>query len=196
MRRLACLLAALLAAVVLAGCGVGADAVERNQEFVFVAPGGQTAITYDPPESRRPVSGIEGESLLRPDAIAALADYPGRVVVVNIWGSWCGPCREEVLDLQAVADQMADSGVAVLGIDVKDERHSAADFLTARGVRYDSIFDPAGRSLLGLHGFPRNVVPSTVVFDKQHRVAAVFLAQVSQVQLRPLLDRLVAEPAA
>jgi thiol-disulfide isomerase/thioredoxin len=194
MRRLA--LAVLAAGMLLAGCGVGEDAVEKSQEFQFVAPGGQTAITYDPPESRRGVSGLRGDSLLRDGAAVGLDDYAGRVVVVNIWGSWCGPCREEVHDLQAMADQLAGSGVTVLGIDIKDSRTDAADFLTARGVRYDSIFDPAGRSLLGLRGFPRNVVPSTLVFDKQHRVAAVYLAQVRQAQLRPLLDRLAAEPAA
>ncbi|MGI5125914.1 TlpA family protein disulfide reductase [Pseudonocardia sp. CA-107938] len=190
------LVVALLAALLLAGCGVGSDAVEQNQEFQFVAPGGQTTITYDPPADRRTVSGLRGDSLLRDGATVGLDDYAGRVVVVNIWGSWCGPCREEVHELQAMADQLAGAGVTVLGVDIKDSRTDAADFLTARGIRYDSIFDPAGRSLLALKGFPRNVVPSTLVFDRQHRVAAVYLAAVKQAQLRPLLDRLAAEPGA
>ena len=194
MRRLAA--AVLAVGVLLAGCGVGEDAVEPSQEFQFVAPGGQTEITYDPPDSRRAPGGIRGDSLQRAGATVGLDDYAGRVVVVNIWGSWCGPCREEVHDLQAMADQLVGDGVSVLGVDIKDSRTDAADFLTARGIRYDSIFDPAGRSLLGLRGFPRNVVPSTLVFDRQHRVAAVYLAQVRQAQLRPLLDRLAAEPAA
>jgi thiol-disulfide isomerase/thioredoxin len=194
MRRLAA--AVLAAGVLLAGCGVGEDAVEQSQEFQFVAPGGQTAITYDPPDTRRSPGGIRGDSLLRAGATVGVDDYAGRIVIVNIWGSWCGPCREEVHELQAMSDQLAGAGVSVLGIDIKDSRTDAADFLTARGIRYDSIFDPAGRSLLGLRGFPRNVVPSTLVLDRQHRVAAVFLAQVRQAQLRPLLDRLAAEPGA
>jgi thiol-disulfide isomerase/thioredoxin len=136
MRRLT--LAVLAAAVLLAGCGVGEDAVEQNQEFQFVAPGGQTAITYDPPDTRRSPGAIRGDSLLRGGATVGLDDYAGRVVVMNIWGSWCGPCREEVHDLQATADQLTGAGVSVLGIDIKDSRTDAADFLTARGVRYDS----------------------------------------------------------
>ena len=191
MRRL---VVALVALVALAGCSTSKDAVAQDQEFQFVAPGGQSTITYDPPSSRGTVHGIAGESLLRPGTTVGTDDYAGRVVVVNIWGSWCGPCREEVHDLQAVQDQTGDRGVTVLGIDFKDKRDDASDFLTDRAISYDSIFDPAGRSLAQLHGYPRNVVPSTIVLDKEHRVAAVFLAQVHFSELLPLLMRISTEP--
>ncbi len=187
--RIGAVLVAVLLAVV--GCGTGQDAVATGTEFTFVAPGGQTFITYDPPESRGAVTGISGESLLRPGETVGLEDYAGRVVVLNLWGSWCGPCREEVPDLQFVGEQ---TGAAVLGIDLRDDRDAAEDFLRDRGVTYDSIYDPAGRTLVALSGYPRNSVPSTLVLDRQHRVAAVDLLQIRPSELIPLVQRLQAEP--
>ncbi|GAA5122697.1 TlpA family protein disulfide reductase [Pseudonocardia adelaidensis] len=185
------LLALALAAVFLAGCSSTKDAVATGGKFQFVAPGGQTTIFYDPPESRGAVKGISGDSLLHDGATVGLDDYAGNVVVVNIWGSWCGPCREEMPGLQFVQEQ---TGAAVLGIDVRDERQAAADFVRDRGVSFDSIFDPPGRVLARLSGYPRNTVPSTLVLDRQHRVAAVFLTAVRVPELVPLVQRLQAEP--
>jgi thiol-disulfide isomerase/thioredoxin len=186
------LIAAALAALLLAGCSATKEAVATGGDFQFVAPGGQTTILYDPPESRGTVRGISGDSLLHDGATAGLDDYAGKVVIVNIWGSWCGPCREEMPGLQFVQEQ---TGAAVLGIDVRDERQAASDFVRDRGVTFDSIFDPPGRVLARLSGYPRNTVPSTLVLDKQHRVAAVFLTVVRVPELMPLVQRLQAEPA-
>ncbi len=187
-RRLA---GALVVVLTLAGCSTTQEAVATGGEFEFVAPGGQTSIRYDPPDSRGAVTGIAGESLLRPGGTVGLEDYAGRVVVLNLWGSWCGPCREEVPDLQFVQDQ---TGAAVLGIAVRDSQQDAADFLRSREVTYDSIFDTPGRTLARLSGYPRNAVPSTLVLDKQHRVAAVDLLQIRVSDLIPLVERLQAEP--
>lgn len=190
MRRVLLAVAALL---LLAGCASTQDAVAVGGEFTFVAPGGQTAITYDPPESRGAVTGMTGDSLLRPGETVGLEDYTGKVVVLNIWGAWCGPCRAEAPDLQFVHEQGGEDAV-VLGIDVRDDRDAATDFVRDRGLTYDSIFDNPGRTLAGLSGFPRNVVPSTLVLDKQHRVAAVYLRPIRVPELQPLIARLVAEP--
>ena len=186
------LLAVALAALFLAGCSSTKEAVATGGDFQFVAPGGRTTILYDPPESRGTVGGISGDSLLHDGATVGLDDYAGEVVVVNIWGSWCGPCREEMPGLQFVQQQ---TGAAVLGIDVRDERQAAADFVRDRGVTFDSIFDPPGRVLARLSGYPRNTVPSTLVLDRQHRVAAVFLTVVRVPELMPLVQRLQAEPS-
>lgn len=184
--------AAVLAAL-LAGCSTSKDAVATGGEFQFVAPGGQTTITYDPPAARGTVRGISGESLLKPGAAVGLDDYAGKVVVLNIWGSWCGPCRTEVDDLQLVHDQTAAAGAAVLGIDVRDDRAAATDFVRDHALTYDSIFDNPARTLAQLRGYPRNTVPSTVVLDKQHRVAAVYLTVIRVPELIPLVQRLTAE---
>ncbi|MDQ3150304.1 MAG: TlpA family protein disulfide reductase [Actinomycetota bacterium] len=183
--------AALLAVLlVLAGCSTGSDAVARGGTFEFVSPGGQTEIFYDPPAERGTVADLSGEALLDPDRTIKLSDYRGEVVVLNVWGSWCGPCRSEANDLQ----EIADSGVQVLGIDVRDSRSAAADFVRNYGLDYPSIYDPPGRSLFALRNVPRSVVPLTVVLDRQHRVAAVYLREILASDLAPVVARVSAEP--
>lgn len=191
--------AAVLAAVlVLAGCSYNAptaDAPSQAGEFTFVAPGGQTRIFYDPPPRRGAVRGLSGESLFEPGRTIGLDDFPGQVVVLNVWGAWCGPCREEMPGLQLIHEQMRPQGVTVLGIDVRDDRDAARDFMTDRALTYPSIFDNPGRSLVVLRGFPRSTVPLTVVLDRRHRVAAVFLTAVRVSELLPVVQRVAAEPA-
>jgi thiol-disulfide isomerase/thioredoxin len=193
MIRRTALVAVLLLA--LAGCGVAKDAVASGDTFEFVAPGGQTQIFYDPPQERGTVRGLSGESLLEPGRTIGLDDFPGQVVVLNVWGSWCGPCREEMPALQAVHEQMQPAGVTLLGIDVRDDRDAARDFMLDRGITYPSIYDNPGRSLVALRGFPRNTVPSTIVLDRQHRVAVIFLKAVRIGELLPVVQRVAAEPS-
>ena len=189
-RRLALVVALLL----VAGCSTSKDAVEPGQDFTFVAPGGQTTILYDPPASRGVLRGLSGESLLAPGTTTGLDALAGRVVVVNIWGSWCGPCRAEAPELEFVARQTAADGVSVLGLDVRDDRAAATDFVRDRGITFDSVFDPPARTLVALKGYPRNTVPSTIVLDRRHRVAAVYLTAIRVPELIPLVQRLAAEP--
>ncbi|MBO0850913.1 MAG: TlpA family protein disulfide reductase, partial [Pseudonocardia sp.] len=139
-RRLAAALACLATAFALVGCSTGNDAVARGGEFQFVAPHGQTDIRYDPPADRGTVTGLSGESLTEPGRQIGVRDFPGQVVVLNIWGSWCGPCRAEMDDLQQLQQNTASSGVTVLGIDVRDDRSAAVDFVHDRKVTYPSIF--------------------------------------------------------
>lgn len=184
------LLGSVLASIVLVGCGVQA----APGQFTLVAPGGQTRLIYDPPPARLAVPAIAGDSLTAPGATVSTADFPGQVVVINVWGSWCGPCRAETPELEQVQGRTRARGVQFLGIDVRDDRSAAADFVRDRAVSYPSIYDPPGRSLIALRGFPRNVVPSTIVLDRSHRVAAVFLRAVLAEDIEPLVDRLAAEP--
>ncbi|MBB5154648.1 TlpA disulfide reductase family protein [Saccharopolyspora phatthalungensis] len=187
------LVAAALALV--GGCATQGDDAnsQGGGEFTFVSPGGQTRLFY-PQNERGRVSGLAGESLLEPGKQIGLDDFKGQVVVLNIWGSWCGPCRSEADDLQAVQDKTKSQGVQVLGIDVRDDRSAAADFDRDRRLTYPSIFDPAGRSLLALRQFPRATVPATIVLDRQHRVAAIFLTEMLESELLPEVQKVAAEP--
>ncbi len=189
------LVVAALGMLLAAGCATGKDAVVRGGSFEFVAPGGQSIIFYDPPRTRGTVRGLAGPSLLEPARTISLSDFAGQVVVLNVWGSWCGPCRAEAPDLEQTYQDSKASGVTLLGIDVRDEHDAAADFVRERSITYPSIFDPPGRSLDALRGFPRNTVPSTIVLDRAHRVAAVYLTRIRVSQLLPVVRRVAAEPA-
>ncbi|MDS0132579.1 MULTISPECIES: redoxin domain-containing protein [unclassified Amycolatopsis] len=183
------LVVGLVAALALAGCSTGKDAVVQGSSFSFVSPGGKVDITYDVAQ-RQTAPVLAGEDLMNEGKQLSLADYGGKVVVLNLWGQWCGPCRTEAPEMESLAKQ----GVQVVGIDVRDpSREVAQDFVRDRELTYPSIYDPDGRVLLKLSGYPRNIIPSTIVLDKQHRVAAVFLRPVLAQDLLPVTQRLTAE---
>ena len=182
-------------AVLLAGCSTGDDAVAQGGTFEFVAPGGKTDILYDPPDSRGRPGPISGPELTDPSKTISLDDFKGDVVVINVWGQWCGPCRSETRELQKAYDATKAKGVSFLGIDVRDNnRQSAVDFVVDRKVTYPSIYDPSMRTMIAFGGkYPTTVIPSTVVLDRQHRVAAVFLRELLAEDLQPIVERLAAE---
>ncbi|WP_374238368.1 TlpA disulfide reductase family protein [Mycobacterium sp. PSTR-4-N] len=189
------LVALLMAAVVLAGCSTGSDAVAQGGSFEFVAPGGKTDIFYDPPAERGTPGPVSGPDLMDTGKTLSLSDFTGKVVVLNVWGQWCGPCRTEITQLEQVYRATKDRGVAFLGIDVRDNNIDAArDFIVDRGVTFPSIYDPAMRTLIAFGGrYPTTVIPSTVVLDRRHRVAAVFLRELLATDLQPVVERLADE---
>jgi thiol-disulfide isomerase/thioredoxin len=151
-------------------------------------------ITYEG-ANRKKLGDLSGESLLEPGKQIKLSDYAGKVVVLNIWGAWCGPCRAETPELQKLNDDGKDTGLQVLGIDVRDDiRSQPEDFVKNQKLTYPSIYDPSARSLLALKGYPRNAVPSTIILDREHKVAAVYLIATLAKDLQPLLKQLTDEP--
>lgn len=195
MKRLVVLLVSA-ALVVLTGCSTGDDAAVHGGTFEFIAPGGKTDIFYDPPEKRGHPGRLAGPELTDPSRNLSLDDFAGKVVVINVWGQWCGPCRAEIDQLQQVYNATRAKGVEFLGIDVRDNnRDAAVDFVVDRKVTYPSIYDPAMRTMMAFGGkYPTTVIPSTVVLDRQHRVAAVFLRELLAEDLQPVVERLAAEP--
>ncbi|WP_028477111.1 TlpA disulfide reductase family protein [Nocardia sp. CNY236] len=194
-RVLSVLLACTTVVAVLAGCATGSDAVASGGTFDFVSPGGKIDIFYDPPDTRGTIGELSGPDLMEDGKITSVADYPGEVVVLNIWGQWCGPCRAEAPALEEVYEATKDKGVAFLGINVRDlQQAKAQDFVIDNNVGYPSIYDPSMRTLLALGGnFPTSVIPTTLVLDRQHRVAAIFLRSLLAEDLRPVVDRIAAE---
>lgn len=162
----------VLMLVVLAGCGSGGGSTAGDL-FQMVTPGGQLEFDY-PIAERKPVGEISGPAVVG-DGRISLSDYAGQVVVLNVWGSWCAPCRAEAGYLATAAEKMESAGVQFVGINVRDRRADAADFETNREVPYPSIFDPQMRILLAIRGFPVSSVPATIVLDRQHRVAHIWL---------------------
>ena len=185
-------LAALMLAGVLAtgACATGDDAVVTGPEtFEFVSPDGQIEIHYAPDE-RKPVAPLAGPDLLDPDTtLNVQEDHAGEVVILNLWGQWCGPCRAESDDLQRLQEEFEPQGATVFGINLRDpNRQKPVDFVTDNGIR-----DPSNAAVAALHGFPTSVVPATIILDKQHRVAAVYLAEITDEGLKDTVSGLLAE---
>eukprot|EP01133_Synstelium_polycarpum_P025985 gene25985-31208_t len=192
-RRIAAAFAAAASAMlILSSCATGDDAVAQGGTFDFVSPGGQTKIFYDPPSDRGTIGKLSGPDLMNEGQKVGVEDFEGKVVVLNVWGQWCGPCRAEADDLEQVYEQTKDSGVQFLGINVRDDtKNKAQDFVVDNKVSYPSIYDPSMRSLIALgDGYPTSVIPTTIVLDRQHRVAAVFLQELLAEDLLPVVQRM------
>lgn len=180
--RRSLLLAAASAPVLLAGCSTTSSAGG------YVA--GDGALTRIAPDRRAAAPRLTGTTLTgKPFDSAALA---GRVVVYNVWGSWCAPCRKEAPALAQAAKDVAAQATFV-GINTRDTGTAQALALVREaGIGYDSVFDPDGRLLLQFPELPPSAIPSTVVLDAQGRVAARILGETTA----STLTGLVADVAA
>jgi len=182
-RTTALVAAALLVGSALAGCSTQ---VGGSGDQGFVA--GNGIIKTLPAAQRKAPSSVSGESL--DGKPLALSDFRGKVVVLNVWGSWCGPCRAEAPMLSDAARDLSRKGVQFLGINSRNpERAAPRAFVRRYDVPYPSIYDPDGRTLLAFQGtLPPNAIPSTVVIDRQGRVAASVLGEITRTTLYDLVD--------
>jgi len=186
------LAAVLVASTVLLGCSSQAAGQTQGSGYEFTGP--TRAATVLDPAGRAPAPPFSGQLLDgKPFTSASL---PGRVVLINFWGSWCAPCRVETPELQSVYADVTPRGVQFLGIDVKDDRQLAAAFVAKVKTTYPSMFDPRGEVALAFRGFPANVVPSTILLDRRGRVAAVYTGQVRGADIRTALGLLLKEVSA
>jgi thiol-disulfide isomerase/thioredoxin len=183
-RAAATVLGAVLAAGVLAGCSSTEVGGSGDQGFVS----GTGAITTLAPADRQLPGTVSGTTV--DGHRVSLSDYRGKVVVVNVWGSWCPPCRAEAPALAAAARSLAGKDVVFLGINSRDpERAGPRAFQRRYGTPYPSIYDPQGRTLLAFHGtLAPNSIPSTVVIDRQGRVAASVIGSVTRTTLDDLVS--------
>ncbi|MGP5497043.1 TlpA disulfide reductase family protein [Corynebacterium flavescens] len=192
--------AALIASacLTLSSCTQDADnaqnAVASGGTFEFISPGGQTVIDY-PAEDRKPLSNFSGPDLRDQNKTISLEDFPDQIVVLNSWGQWCAPCRSESDDLDSIHAQLQERGLGtVLGINVRDYNPQISlDFLEDNGLEYPSIYDPPFKTAAALGGVPTSVVPTTIILDKQHRPAAVFLREITEKDVMEVVDRLEQE---
>ena len=181
--------AALAIAVLAAGCSTtGADEPTRGagQEGY---PEAQRNLTRVPPDQRKPVPAISGPSLTAASATVSSADYPGKVIVVNVWGSWCPPCRKEAPDLQGASEQTKGTA-QFIGITSKDYDPAPAQaFTRAFSITYPSIYDPSGKVLLDFAAvLPPSAIPSTMIIDSQGRLAARILGPISKITLVDMIS--------
>jgi len=168
------LVLALLATALLSVSGCGNAASTGSKGYIE----GNGVITVLPAAQRKQPGAVSGTTL--EGKPISLASYAGKVIVVNVWGAWCPPCRAEAKDLAAAARALAPQGVVFVGINTRDASpDNALSFQRHYDIPYPSIYDPGGSNLLAFRRtLNPNAIPSTVVIDRQGRVAASILGQV------------------
>jgi thiol-disulfide isomerase/thioredoxin len=174
-----------------AGCTTSGADEQTHSASQTGYVGTKQNLTRIAPADRRPVPTVAGTSL--DGHPLSTADYAGKVVVVNVWGSWCPPCREEGPALQAASEQTKGKAQFV-GITTRDATPTQPQaFVRANDITYPSIFDPDGKTLLAFAGaLPPSAIPSTLILDAKGRLAARVLGPITTITLVDMVDDVAA----
>jgi thiol-disulfide isomerase/thioredoxin len=183
-RRFAILLIA--ASIALTGCGAAAGSVSKSASLDVV---GLTSYAISDRHSAPALKGKTFDGT--PLSLGGVGQ--GKVVVLNVWASWCGPCREESPMLGAAAKTYAAQHVLFVGIDEADTTSAGRAFATSAGMTYASFVDPDGALLSKLKMLPQMGIPSTLFLDTHGRIAARVIGPTTAAQLKQVLDGLVAQ---
>jgi thiol-disulfide isomerase/thioredoxin len=178
-RRLGAAALGVVAALALSACtGEAASSGPKTPQLQTIDTGGNGLL---PVAGRQPAPVLRGETLAGEQL--DLADLRGQVVVLNFWASWCAPCRAEAGNLIAVAEQTKADGVAFVGINVKDDADAALAFERKQGVTYPSLHDQPGVLLTRFRGVVPQVPPTTLLVDREGRLAGRFIGGVTESEL-------------
>ncbi|CAB4659809.1 MAG: redoxin family protein [Actinobacteria bacterium] len=171
----------IAAILLLVGCG-GGSSTDGAESFIA----GNGTVTFLKAETRFPAPAISGEGI---DGNMIRAQE-GKIKVINVWASWCAPCRAEAPTLQALSKKYSD--VSFVGILTRDNVATAKAFIKRFEITYPTLVDD--RILLDFHdSLLANAIPSTLLVDKKGRVAARISGEITVASLTDLIDRLVAE---
>lgn len=189
-RALLGLAAGVPAALLLAACG--ADTSERYSSGDSGYVSGSGVATEIGPADRGEPLEIEGTTY--EDEEFSSAEHRGEVLVVNVWYASCPPCRKEAPDLQAIHEEYAEQGVRLIGVNVRDSAGPARAFEETYGITYPSMPDPDAEIMYSLRGqVAPNAVPSTLVLDREGRVAARISGAADPSVLRAMIDAVIDE---
>jgi len=174
-------------------------------------PGVRSGVCPIPVEDRRPAPAVSLPLIGTETALAGAAwshvdgpageaslaslDLAGRVVIVNFWASWCGPCRLEQPDLNLVAGIVPADEVVVVGVNIQDTEANALAHLREFDVPYVSLFDPVNELASRFEGIGARTIPSTVFLDHEGRVAARLLGLTDTREILSLASAIAAERA-
>lgn len=182
---------AAVAALVLSACGSGGTSGGSGNTNFITGKDGVATVGKGDRKAAPDLSGatIDGKQL---DTSA----FRGKVVVLNVWGSWCAPCRAEAPNLVQVAKETQGKGVQFIGINTRDtSTESAVAFEKEFDVPYPSLYDPTGKLMLRFKKGTLNpqLIPSTLIIDRNGKIAARALQALSVDTLHQMLDPVLAE---
>lgn len=180
--------APLVVALILAACGGAGSSAETG----YVSGDGSTVLVA--PDQREAAVNLSGTTLEGQEL--DIANWRGDVVVVNLWASWCAPCRSEAVILEKVAKQLSEENVHFLGLNTRDSKAAAVAFNNRFPVGYPSIQDEDGTLTLVFGNLGPAATPTTLVLDREGRVAVRILGPVEESQLREITEAVVDEDAS
>ena len=194
-RRGAAAMVALALTLGLGACASGTNAdiaKQANDQKGYV--GGDGTVEELPAAKRAEPVTVSGTTLQGKNW--DVKSERGKVVVLNVWGAWCGPCQGEMPHLEKAwkSYDSANKPVAFMGLDQRDSDAVASSTLKKWGVTFPSLANDDGQNLQGLQ---RKVVatPTTLVLDKQGRIAARVSGATTETTVRNMVDKVLAEKA-
>lgn len=174
------------AGIVMLTAGCGGPKTDGTQGG-YVSGTGDNKIVQIAPADRKTAPIISGKDL-EGNPIST-ADWAGKTVVINLWGSWCPPCRKESPALDAVARAMKSKGVEFIGIAVREDAATTLAFDRKHDISYPSISDTSGAQVLGFaKSLPSAAIPTTWIVDAKGRVAARIIDVVTESTLTGLIE--------
>lgn len=183
MRIITRLLLATSVAALVAGCGgPSTDGTQGG----YLSGTGSPIVTVKPADRQAApiISGtdLEGNPI-------STADWKGKTIVVNLWGSWCPPCRAESPALDAVARAMKAKGVEFIGVAVREDAATTLAFDRKNDISYPSISDSGGTQVLGFaKTLPSAAIPTTWIIDAKGRVAVRIINKTTESTLTGLIE--------
>ncbi|NPA31463.1 MAG: TlpA family protein disulfide reductase [Chloroflexi bacterium] len=153
------------------------DTRSKAAEEVPAGPVQNPPAVVDLPAPELELTTLDGQP-------ASLADYRGQVLIVNLWATWCPPCKAEMPDLLAYYEDHKDEGLALVAINIQEPAERVRPFVEAYGLTFPVWLDPKGTSTMA---FRTQGLPSTFVIDPEGRIRLIWYGRTS----RELLEQYV-----
>jgi thiol-disulfide isomerase/thioredoxin len=185
MKKFIALAGALLSVVTLTSCSSGG--ISKANENAFVS--GSGVAVYIQPGERKPAPDLMGPTL----SGTALKIAKDQVIVVNVWASWCSPCRAEAPLLADFATRLAGQ-VQFVGIVTRDNLSSASAFVNRFKIPYPNFIDDSLLASFRGSLLP-NAIPTTLIIDAHNRVAVRISGEVTFALLDSMIKRVIAQPS-
>lgn len=177
---------ALCAVLLLTACGGGLSTPGGEQSFVS----GNGTVTFIAPGKRAQAPAVVGTDL----SGKPFKKTVGGILVVNVWASWCAPCRAEAPTLEQLSKSYAASGVQFVGLLTRDNDEAARAFLRRFAITYPTLHDDKLIAAFSSSLSPQ-AIPTTLVIDRKNRVAARISGEVTVASLSEMINRAIGEGA-